>query len=46
MNLESAKQSEVSQKEKNKHGTLMHIYRTRKMVLKEPICGAEIETEI
>ena len=30
MNLESAKQSEISHKEKNKHGTLMHIYRIQK----------------
>ena len=27
MDLESVIQSEVSQKEKNKYGTLMHIYR-------------------
>ena len=34
MNLEPITQSEVSQKEKDKYGVLTHIYRIRKMVLK------------
>ena len=34
MNLEPIIQSEVSQKEKDKYGVLTHIYRIRKMVLK------------
>ena len=34
MNLEPIIQNEVSQKEKDKYGVLTHIYRIRKMVLK------------
>ena len=41
MDLESVIQSEVSQKEKNKHRTLMHIYGILKSGTDEPIAGQE-----
>ena len=42
MNLEPIIQSEVSQKEKDKYGILMHIYmESRKMVLKNLFTGQQ-----
>ena len=38
-------QSEVSQKEQNKHHILMHIYEIQKDSTGEPICRAEMETQ-
>ena len=46
MNLEPIIQSEVSQKEKDKYCTLMHIYRIWKNGTDEPICRAGIETQM
>ena len=46
MDLESVIQSEVSQKEKNKYHILMHICGTQKNGTDEPVCRAEIETQI
>ena len=43
MDLESAIQSEVSQKEKNKYHVLMHIYGIKKNDTDEPICKAGIK---
>ena len=43
MNQEFVIQSEVSQKEKNKHCILMHIYGILKNGTNEPICRAGIE---
>ena len=43
MNLESIIQSEVSQKEKNKHRVLMRIYRNWKDDMDEPIGRATME---
>ena len=45
MNLVRIKQSEVSQKEKNKYHILMHIYRIWKDGTDEPICRAAVETQ-
>ena len=45
MDLESAIQSEVSQKEKNKYHVLMHIYGIKKNDTDEPICKAGIEMQ-
>ena len=45
MDLESVMQSEVSLKEKNKHGLLMHIYAIEENGIDDPICRAEIEME-
>ena len=45
MNLESAIQSEVSQKEKNKYYILMAIYGIQKYGTDETIRKAEIETQ-
>jgi len=45
MNQEFVIQSEVSQKEKNKHGILMHIYGILKNGTNEPICRAGIEMQ-
>ena len=46
MDLETIKQSEVSQKEKNKYGMLMHMYVTsEKIGIDDLICKTEIETE-
>ena len=41
INLESVTQSEISQKEKNKHHILMHIYGIRKTVLMNMFAGQE-----
>ena len=41
MNLEPIIQSEVSQKEKDKYRILSHIYRSRKMVLKNLLTGQQ-----
>ena len=41
MNLEPIRQSEVSQKEKDKCHILMHIYKSRKMVLKNLFSGQQ-----
>ena len=46
MDLETAIQSEVSQKEKNKYRILTHICGTQKNVTDEPVCRAEIETQM
>ena len=49
MNLESVKQSEASQKEKNKYHILMHIYgiqKKKKNGTDEPICRAGTDTDI
>ena len=43
MSLDLVIQSEVSQKEKNKHCILMHIYGILKNGTNEPICRAGIE---
>ena len=45
MELESVIQSEVSQKEKNKHHILTHICGIQKNGTDEPICKAETETQ-
>ena len=41
MSLEPIIQSEVSQKEKDKYHILMHIYESRKMVLKNVFIGQQ-----
>ena len=41
MNLEPIIQSEVSKKEKDKYHILMHIYESRKMVLKNLFTGQQ-----
>ena len=46
MDLETVIQSEVSQKEKNKCRILMHICEIQKNGTDEPICKAEIETQV
>ena len=46
MSLVPIKQSEVSQKEKNKYHILTHIYRIWKDGTDEPICRALMETDI
>ena len=46
MDLETVIQSEVSQKEKNKYRILTHICGTYKNRTDEPICRAEIETQM
>ena len=45
MDLESVKQSEVSQKEKNKYRILTHICGIYKNGTDEPICRAGIERQ-
>ena len=45
MDLESVIQSEVSQKEKNKYRTLMHIYGILKSGTDEPSGRAGIKTQ-
>ena len=45
MNLQQVIQNEESQKEKNKHCILTHIYGTYKNGTDEPICRAGIETQ-
>ena len=46
MDLETVIQSEVSQKEKNKYRILTHICGIQKNGTDEPVCRAEIETQI
>ena len=46
MNLETAIQSEVSQKEKNKYHILTHICGILRNVTDELVCRAEIETQM
>ena len=46
MDLETVIQSEVSQKEKNKYRILTHIHGTLKNGTDEPVCRAEIETQM
>ena len=46
MDLETVMQSEVSQKEKDKHCILMHVCRTQKNGTDELVCRAEIETQM
>ena len=46
INLETVIQSEVSQKEKNKYCVLTHICGTQKNGTDEPVCRAEIETQM
>ena len=41
MNLEPLMQSEVSQKEKDKYYILTHIYKSKKMVLKNLFTGQQ-----
>ena len=45
MNLEPNKQSEGSQKEKNKYHILMNIYGIYKDGADEPACRAALETQ-
>ena len=46
MDLETVIQSEVSQEEKNKYRILTHICGTQKNGTEEPVCRAEIETQM
>ena len=46
MDLETVIQSKVSQKEKNKQRILTHIYGIQKNGTDEPVCKAEIETQM
>ena len=46
MDLETVIQSEVSQKEKNKYHILTHICGILKNGIAEPVCKAEIETQM
>ena len=46
IDLETIIQSEVSQKEKNKYHILMHICGIWKNGTDEPVCKAEIETQM
>ena len=46
MDLETVIQTEVSQKEKNKYHILTHICGTQKNGTDEPVCRAEIETDV
>ena len=46
MDLETVIQSEISQKEKNKYHILTHICGTKKNGTDEPVCRAEIETQM
>ena len=46
MDLETVIQSEVSQKEKNKYRILTHICGIQKNGTDEPVCKAEIETQM
>ena len=45
MNTEPFTQSEVSQKEKSRYHTLMHVYGVQKDGTDEPICRAAVETQ-
>ena len=46
VDLETVTQSEVSQKEKNKYHILMHICEIQKNGTDEPVCKAEIQTQM
>ena len=46
MDLKTAIQSEVSQKEKNIYRILTHVCGTRKNGTDEPVCRAEVETQM
>ena len=46
MDLETVIQSEVSQKEKNKYRILTHVCGTWKNGTDEPVCRAEVETQM
>ena len=46
MDIEIIILSEVSQKEKDKYHILMHICGTQKNGTDEPVCRAEIETDV
>ena len=46
MDLETAIQSEVSQKEKNTYCILMHAHGIEKNGADEPTCREEIETQM
>ena len=46
MDLETVIQSEVSQKEKNKYHILTHICGIQKNGTDEPVCRAEVETQM
>ena len=46
VNLESVTQSKVSQKERNKYHILTHICGIYKNGRDDPICKAQIETQI
>ena len=46
MDLETVILNEVSQKEKNKYRILTHICGTKKNGTDEPVCRAEIETQM
>ena len=46
MDLETVIQSELNQKEKNKYHILTHICGTWKKGTDEPVCTAEIETQM
>ena len=46
MDLETVIQSEVSQKEKNKYRILTHVCGTYTNGTDEPVCRAEVETEM
>ena len=46
MDLETVIQSEVSQKEKNKYCILMHVCGAWKNGTDEPVCRAEVETQM
>ena len=46
MNIETAIQSEVSQKEKNKYRILTHVCGIQENGTDEPVCKAEIETQM
>ena len=46
LDLETVIQSEISQKDKNKYHILMHICGTSKNGTDEPVCRAEIETQM
>ena len=46
MDLETVIQSEVSQREKNKYRILTHVCGTQKNGTDEPVCSAEVETQM
>ena len=46
MDLEAVIQSEVSQKEKNKYRILRHLCGIEKNGTDEPVCRAEIKTQM